>query len=185
MDVNSDATRAVLVVSNTLRVLNPATGEMVMGGVALAPGFQGNIAFADDDNIMVMDCDANVDVYAVPSGEQRLSLNSGYSSCTWGAALSPDGRQLAVARLGGPLRVWDVTTKALVFELPQLSHALDPGFSPDGGLVYAIAGDALAPTTIRGYFTHLEDLVAFARTRVTRSLTLEECRQYLHVEACP
>jgi hypothetical protein len=27
--------------------------------------------------------------------------------------------------------------------------------------------------------------VALGRSRVTRSLTTEECRQYLHVEECP
>jgi WD40 repeat protein len=185
MDLNSDATRAVIVVSDTLRVLDPATGEVVLDGVELAPGFQGNIAFAGDDEVLVMDCKANVDVYAVPSGQQRLSLNGGYSSCTWGAVFSPDGRQLAMASNGGPLRVWDVTTKALLFELPRLSHLLDPSFSPDGRLLYAIAGDALAPATIRAYFTRVEDLVAFARTRVTRTFTPAECQQYLHLPACP
>jgi hypothetical protein len=28
-------------------------------------------------------------------------------------------------------------------------------------------------------------LIALAKSRVTRSLTTEECQQYLHVEACP
>jgi hypothetical protein len=29
------------------------------------------------------------------------------------------------------------------------------------------------------------DLVALAKTRVTRALTIEECQKYLHVEQCP
>jgi WD40 repeat protein len=185
MDLNSDGTRAVIVVSDTLRVLNPATGELVLEGVDLTPGFQGNIFFASDDEVFVMDCAANVEIYAIPSGQQRLSLTAGSGGCTWGGDLSPDGRQLAVATNGGPIRVWDVTTKAILFELPRLNHLLDPSFSPDGRLLYAIAGDALAPATIRAYFTQLEDLVAFARTRVTRSLTSTECQQYLHLPECP
>jgi hypothetical protein len=39
--------------------------------------------------------------------------------------------------------------------------------------------------TVRVYALKLEDLVALARQRLTRSLTDEECRRYLHVEACP
>jgi hypothetical protein len=31
----------------------------------------------------------------------------------------------------------------------------------------------------------LQTLTALARSRVTRSLTEEECRQYLHLEVCP
>jgi hypothetical protein len=31
----------------------------------------------------------------------------------------------------------------------------------------------------------VEELIALARTRVTRGLTEAECQQYLHVEACP
>jgi hypothetical protein len=31
----------------------------------------------------------------------------------------------------------------------------------------------------------MDDLLALARSRAARSLTHDECRQYLHVEACP
>jgi thiamine phosphate synthase YjbQ (UPF0047 family) len=31
----------------------------------------------------------------------------------------------------------------------------------------------------------LEELAALAQERVTRSLTDDECRRYLHLEACP
>jgi hypothetical protein len=31
----------------------------------------------------------------------------------------------------------------------------------------------------------MEDLIALAHSRVTRSLTPDECRKYLHVEQCP
>jgi hypothetical protein len=30
-----------------------------------------------------------------------------------------------------------------------------------------------------------DELVALARSRVTRSLTAEECQKYLHVDDCP
>jgi hypothetical protein len=37
---------------------------------------------------------------------------------------------------------------------------------------------------VRVYALRLDDLLALAKARVTRSLTTAECRQYLHVEAC-
>ena len=35
------------------------------------------------------------------------------------------------------------------------------------------------------YLLRLEDIVALAKARVTRSLTTDECQKYLHVAACP
>jgi hypothetical protein len=31
----------------------------------------------------------------------------------------------------------------------------------------------------------LDELIALAQSRVTRTLTDEECQQYLHLDACP
>jgi hypothetical protein len=38
---------------------------------------------------------------------------------------------------------------------------------------------------IREYTLNIEELVELAKARLTRSLTTEECQQYLHVAACP
>ena len=38
---------------------------------------------------------------------------------------------------------------------------------------------------VRVYELQMEDLVALANSRLTRSLTTEECQKYLHVEQCP
>ncbi len=57
----------------------------------------------------------------------------------------------------------------------------DVVFSPDGKLLAAASWDG----TVRVYFIRLEDLIAAAMQRVTRSLTPEECQQYLHMDVCP
>jgi len=38
---------------------------------------------------------------------------------------------------------------------------------------------------VRVYVLPIEDLMALAKSRVTRSLTPQECQKYLHVEQCP
>jgi hypothetical protein len=35
------------------------------------------------------------------------------------------------------------------------------------------------------YELNIQDLVAIARSRLTRPWTLEECQKYLHVNTCP
>jgi hypothetical protein len=54
-------------------------------------------------------------------------------------------------------------------------------FSPDGSQLATAGPDG----TNRIYLLKIEDLVRLAKQRVTRELTIEECKQYLHLEQCP
>jgi hypothetical protein len=54
-------------------------------------------------------------------------------------------------------------------------------FDPEGMQVATGADDG----TVRIYVVRVEDLITLARSRVTRSLTTEECQKYLHVDECP
>jgi WD40 repeat protein len=53
--------------------------------------------------------------------------------------------------------------------------------SRDGTRIATAAADG----TVRTYVVDTDELVALARSRVTRSLTTEECQKYLHVDECP
>jgi WD40 repeat protein len=54
-------------------------------------------------------------------------------------------------------------------------------FSPDGRFLATASVDG----TVALHLLPIDELRTLATQRVTRSLTDEECRQYLHLEACP
>ena len=70
------------------------------------------------------------------------------------------------------------TTPQSATKVPLFARSV--AFSPDGSLLASVDG-----TTVRVWALDIEELLAIARRNVTRSLTDEECRQYLHVDACP
>jgi hypothetical protein len=56
------------------------------------------------------------------------------------------------------------------------------------GAAFDFTGTRLATSGDRGvdiYALRIEDLIALAHSRLTRSLTAEECQKFLHMEVCP
>jgi WD40 repeat protein len=94
----------------------------------------------------------------------------------------PRGDQIATVSLDGTVRVWDARSGALRFVPPAEPGGVEAvAFSADGSrivVVYASGRILVHPIA-------LPDAIEIARGRVTRSLTDDECRQYLHLEACP
>ncbi len=54
-------------------------------------------------------------------------------------------------------------------------------WSPDGHRLATASRDG----TSRVYIVDLDDLVALARSKVTRGLSAEECQKFLHQDSCP
>lgn len=54
-------------------------------------------------------------------------------------------------------------------------------FSPDGRFLATTGDDG----TVALYLLPIGEFVDLARSRVTRSLTDDECAEYLHLQACP
>ena len=99
-----------------------------------------------------------------------------------GIAYSPDGQRIATASDDGTIRLWDANTGELLIRWPAHgAGATDVSFSGDGRFLVSSGNDG----TIRVYLAQTDDLVDLARSRVTRTLTDDECRRFLHVEACP
>ena len=94
----------------------------------------------------------------------------------------PDGTSLATGHADGTVRLWDPETGIQRLELPGDEHqVIHVVFGPDGSKLASVGEDGL----VHVWALELDDLTAMATERLTRTLSDDECRQYLHVDRCP
>ena len=126
------------------------------------------------------------DISELKNQTSPLITLSGHSNNVWEVAFSPDGSRLATAGYDGIIKLWDVSPGPKqgneITTIPGHTAEISGiDFSPDGKYLASVSWDG----TLRVYYTQIEDLIAAAKERVTRSLTTEECQKYLHMDACP
>jgi len=96
-----------------------------------------------------------------------------------------DGGSLITSSVDGTVKVW---------VLPMLGESIpEPltlygntgavyrvALSPDGTRIVSVGRDHV----VHIYELNIEDLIAIAQSRLTRQLTDEECKKYLHMTVC-
>jgi WD40 repeat protein len=94
---------------------------------------------------------------------------------------SPDGKKIALSGLGNLVEIRDADSGELLLDLPHPAAVNRVTFTAGGANLLTVGFDDIA----RIFALDLDQLMALAEARITRSLTDEECQQYLHLDACP
>lgn len=172
--LKNDATIETWDVNTGQRLLS-LPGPSVLGSATVWFG-------PDGKRLVVADCTGLVVVRDAETGEEMRRFSSG-ATCIVDVAFSPDGKLIAVSGRRES-KIWEFETGRELITLPSTEAAQ---FTPDGTRLIGVRRDdaALVSHTVHVYALQLDELIALAKSRVTRSLTAEECEEYLHTATCP
>jgi WD40 repeat protein len=124
--------------------------------------------------------DGEVVVFDTEDGQNILQL-PGHAGLTLRLAFSQDETRLASGSFDGFAKLWDLETGQELFTLyGNTSNVFGVALSPDDSQLATAGGDG----TLRVFTLDMDELVGLAQSRLTRTLTDEECQRYLHDE-CP
>jgi WD40 repeat protein/class 3 adenylate cyclase len=139
------------------------------------------IAFRPDGlRLVTSSFDGTAKVWDASTGKELFNL-IGHKGSVMSAVFSPNGKQIATVSVDGTAKIWDASIGAEQLTLyGHTGGVTSVAFSPDGSQLATGSRDG----TDRIYLLRLEDLVTLAKSRLTRTLTVEECRTYLHAAAC-
>jgi WD40 repeat protein/DNA-binding SARP family transcriptional activator len=128
------------------------------------------VAFGPDGVLAAARLGATASVWDLTTGELRWTLHHG--PAIHDIAVHPDGTRLVTGGIDGTARVWDLATGEQVLTLDLDDMAVTSlAFSRDGRLL----ATALASGRTELHLLPVDEFVARARTRPTRSLTDAEC----------
>jgi WD40 repeat protein/DNA-binding SARP family transcriptional activator len=160
-----------------VRVWDWAAGEIVLE--IDVPAWQ---AVFDPTGTLVAtnDLASGAATWDATTGAQVVAFR-GHAGVVQDLAFDPADATLATASVDGTVRLWEVGTgdQRLVLR-GDGGPVSSVAFSPDGTRLVSVDGGLARVWTL-----DVDELVDLARARVTRSMTDDECRQYLHLETCP
>jgi WD40 repeat protein len=167
----------------TVKIWDARTGELLFtlsGHNAAIP----DIAYSPDGaKLATGSGDRTAIIWDTTTYEQLLTL-TGHSAGIQSVGFNPQGTLLATGSEDNTAKLWHVATGDEMLTLPgSLGGVKGVAFSPSGNGDYLAASSA--DGVVRIFLLRIDELLALAHSRVTRSLTTEECQKYLHMTLCP
>jgi len=170
-----------------INVWDATTGKQLLTYSGHGEGVRSSgIAFSPDGKwIASSGNDAAIRVWDSETGAEIFTL-IGHTGPTFGVAFSPDGQYLASSSVDRTVKVWKLPKAGEHVPEPltlygNMTAVYEVAFSPDGTRVVSVGRDLV----VRVYELKIEDLIALAKSRLTRELTQNECQKYLHKQVCP
>jgi WD40 repeat protein/DNA-binding SARP family transcriptional activator len=139
-----------------------------------------DVAFGPGGMLATTSDDGTARVWDVASGKERVTFR-GHRGPVNQVAISPHGRRVATTGEDATTKLWDPASGRELLTLvghDNLVYGVD--FSPDGRLLATASTDG----TTALHLLPIDEFRDLARERVTRGLTDQECRDYLHLAAC-
>ncbi|HSL30011.1 MAG TPA: helix-turn-helix domain-containing protein [Anaerolineales bacterium] len=181
VDYSPDGTRLVTASGDgTGIVWDAMTGKQLFALQGHGTNVRRAVYSPDGARILTASRDGTAKVWDAATGKELLTL-FGHTDSIFDATFNRNGTQIATASGDQTAKVWAAITGKLLVTFPAQDGLTGVAFNPDGSQLAVGSLDG----TARIYLLRIEDLMALARQRVTRSLTTEECQKYLHVEQCP
>jgi WD40 repeat protein len=187
MALNSDGTRLAVATQNGSYLYDTNTGKEVLHYTGHGAGIRSSgLTFSPDGKwIVTSGNDGNIRVWDVATGADIFDL-TGHTGPTFGVSFSADGNILATSSVDRTVKIWQLPKpgESILDPLTLYGNSgavYDVEISPDGKSVVSVGRDHV----VRIYELNIEELIAIARSRLTRDLTQNECQKYLHMETCP
>jgi WD40 repeat protein len=138
-------------------------------------------AFSPDGTRIAAAGGNTISIWSDSTGQELTTLHQSRGRVTL-IHFSPDGRRIAAANMDGTATLWDAVDGKETLSLRSGNVPLTSvAFSADGRRFATAERGGI----VQVYALHIGDLLALARKRVTRPLTVSECRIYFQAEACP
>ena len=140
------------------------------------------LAFSPDGKqVATASRNGEVKLWDAATGHEIRPVN-GHNGMIFGVAFSRDGTEIASGSTDKTLRIWDVKSGKQIHNFAKHPYELTGvAFSPDGKHLATASLDGMA----RIYALDAEELLSLGLTRVSRSLSNEECDKYLDLKTCP
>jgi WD40 repeat protein len=139
---------------NTVRLWNTTNGVFLRA----FPGHSNwvlSVAFSPDgQRVLTGSADRTAIIWDTESG-RRLQTLAGHSDRVLSVAYSPDGQRVATGSSGGErkVRLWDVHTGAVFWQVEHMDGVTGLAFSPDGTRLARAAGSATRDDTFMKEFS--------------------------------